>query len=229
MKKIISNDVKNYYEEIPELLKTKKHNPAFKKTQLDVPFRIILIGPSGAGKTNLIVDLIKKTNGTFQEIIIICKNKTQPLYEFLENKNPEIQFYEISNGNEIPKLDDFEKDTQKLVIFDDLISLKDQSTILDYFIRGRHNNCSCCYLTQSYYSNNKDFKRIRLQATNIFILKVSNTKDLTLILNEISLGIDKNKLLQYYRFSTQKKMDFLNIDVLNNEIKHNYLQLLHKF
>ena len=56
----------------------------------------------------------------------------------------------VSNGKIIPINDTDYEDNQKLVIFDDYVSEKNQRQIVDYFIQGRHKNCSVIYLSQSF-------------------------------------------------------------------------------
>ena len=41
-------------------------------------------------------------------------------------------------------------DNQKLVIFGDFVCEKNQKPLIEYFIRGRHKNCSVIYLSQSF-------------------------------------------------------------------------------
>ena len=51
-----------------------------------------------------------------------------------------------------------ENETQKDIIFDDFICEKYQKPLIDYFIRGRHKNCSVIYLSQSFYETPKDIR-----------------------------------------------------------------------
>ena len=69
---------------------------------------MLIIGGSGAGKTQTLMNLIRVLNGTFNNIHMITKNKKEPLYEYLESK--------VDNGLTIteeiesaPNLDDFDK------------------------------------------------------------------------------------------------------------------------
>ena len=48
----------------------------------------------------------------------------------------------VSNDKIIPIKDLDYEDNQKLVIFDDYVCEKNQREIVDYFIQGRHKNCS---------------------------------------------------------------------------------------
>jgi len=70
-------------------------------------------------------------------------------YDILEVSNDEIQPISEMNGGD-----------QKLVMFDDFVRVKNQPPLIDYFIRGRHKNCSVIYLSQSYmiYKTPKDIR-----------------------------------------------------------------------
>ena len=50
------------------------------------------------------------------------------------------------------------EDNQKLIIFDDYVCEKNQRQIVDYFIQGRHKNCSVIYLSQSFYKTPRDIR-----------------------------------------------------------------------
>ena len=135
----------NMYERIPKELLDKAENPNFHLHKLKVPFRMVVVAPSGSGKTNFVVNLIglfSKGKGTFADITIITRNKDEPLYKWLGQKSDSIQ---IKEGLEnTPQLDKFDKDENHLVIFDDLVLAKDLSKVENYYIRARKLNVSVC-------------------------------------------------------------------------------------
>ena len=224
-KKTFNNSIENYYTTLPKKFINKTHNPNYENHLLNLPCRALIIGPSGSGKNNFIMELLKRFGSTFHKIVICCRSKNQPFYELLEEKNPDsIEFYEIENGGDIPDIEQ-NKDA-KMIIFDDLLALRDQSKIKDYYIRGRHSNYSCFYLTQSYYGTNKDFKTLRIQCNYLFILKVNSMRDLNLIMSDFPLNKTKKELWDCYHLATKKKMDFLEVDVDNECLKHNFLNIL---
>ena len=55
------------------------------------------------------------------------------------------------NNDDIKPFNSLESDSQKIIIFDDFICDKNQKPLTDYFIPGRHENCSVIYLSQSFY------------------------------------------------------------------------------
>lgn len=190
----------------------KYHNPGYKRHMLSVPFRALIIGSSGAGKTNCLLELIHRFSGTFERIVICTKDKNEPLYEFLEMKlgGKGVEIYEGSEN--IPALESFKNCGQSLICFDDLVLEKDQSVISQYFIRGRKigGGVSCAYLSQSYY---KTPKVIRLQIGYLFLKKLSSKRDLTMILSEVSIGTDIKGLTALYKKATEDPLSFLLIDI----------------
>lgn len=216
-----SNKVNNFYELMPDDLKKEYHNPNFANHGLTVPFRLLLVGSSGSGKTNTLLELIRRMNDTFEQIIICCKAKCEPLYEFLASKLP-IQFFE--NGD-IPNINDF-KDGRKqtLIVFDDLVLMKDQSKIAEYFIRSRKYNMSCIYLSQSYY---KTPKVIRININYLILKKLPSTRDLKMVLNENSIGLNLKELTHIYQsIISNNKFDFLLFDLDKSQIRHNFLDII---
>lgn len=191
----------------------KQDNPNLHLHNLSVlPFRMVVVAPSGSGKTNFILNMLQKFSsgkGTFNTITIITKNKQEPLYEWLEDKTKKT--VNILEGIEnIPKLDSFNKEDQHMVIFDDLVLEKDQKKMNEFYIRGRKKGVSVCYLSQSFY---KIPKVIRTNCNYFVILKLSGKRDLNLILSEFELGVSKQELLRMYEYATKEKFNVLLIDV----------------
>ncbi len=225
----MSNTTKNFYEIIPPHLRQKVPNPDFKNHGLELPFRGLIVAASGGGKTTLVLEILSRMPRTFDKVIIVCRSKNEPLYEWLDSSaDPEtLEFFEYSTDG-LPSPDDFQNDgTQKLVVYDDLISLnsKELEPVVDMFIRGRKKGCSLLFLTQSYF---KTPKTIRLQCNLIFLKKLGSTRDLNLILSETSLGISKQELMNIYRRCTKNKGDFLLIkldkDESDGKFSHNFLE-----
>lgn len=210
--KMIEN--KNWYESIPKHLIPKYHNPYFSEHGISVPARIILVGSSGSGKTQNILDLIAKMRDTFQMIVVCCKNSDEPLYNYLKTKiePDQLVFYE---DGKIPTVKEFDvMEGQVLMIFDDLVNLKCQDKIFEHFLRGRkganNHGISYVYSTQSYFNVPK---RIRSQSTHIFLKKISGDRDLKAILQDYTLGMDAKSVVQLYKYATQRQNSFFMIDL----------------
>jgi len=198
----------NFYEKIPKKDLLQQINPHFNVHHIKLPFRMLVIGSSGSGKTNFAINLIKMMSGTFNSLTIITRNADEALYNMLKKKlKNDVQICEgLSN---IPNLDDFDKKDQHLVIFDDLINVKNQNIIQEYYLRCRKLNISVMYLSQSYF---KIPMLIRQNANYIIIIKVSSTKDLTRMLREYDCGVTKEMMIELYKHATKKKFGFLMLD-----------------
>jgi hypothetical protein len=201
----------DWYKVIPKKYILKTHNPHYDKHGISIPFRGLIVGGSGSGKTQTLVNLLKIFSGTFQNIYIITKNKDEPLYNFLEDELGDKGLKIFEGIDNAPALDEFNKKEQTLIIFDDLVLEKNQRVIEEYYIRARKLNCSVIYLSQSYYAVPLNIRR---NLTYLFIKRLQSLKDLFGILREYSLGIDKMKLKDIYDASTShNKQDFLLVDM----------------
>ena len=209
--------VKDWYGIIPSSFKCTYHNPSYNNCKIRHPFRMAIVAQSGGGKTTVITDLIYRMQNTFGLIVLCIKHADEPLYNFLRSKiKPEsIEVYENGEVPPVNKYKDF--DGQVLIIFDDLVNegRKTQDAIKEYFIRGRkgcknNQGISMAYLSQSYYGISK---MIRIQCNYIILKKLNSTKDLNLIMRDFSLGLDKEYLLELYKYCTDSMGSFLLVDI----------------
>jgi hypothetical protein len=206
------SEIINFYEKIPKDMLDTAENPNKELHNLNLPFRMVIVAPSGSGKSNFLVNLIylfcQGNKGTFETIHIITRNKDEPLYNFLSKKCESII---IKEGIEsLPPLDKFDKKTNHLVCFDDLQLLKNQDPIMNYYIRARKKNCSVIYLAQNYYQVPKV---VRCNCSYLVILKLSGARDAKMILSELGLGLDKETLMEIYEYATREKFSPLVVDM----------------
>lgn len=225
----------NFYK----LIKTPKiHNPNYKEHWIQVPFRMLICGQSGSGKTNWLLSMIKKMNNTFVHIYVCCRSKEEPLYQYIENKinvgnkttnghslkgdaQEAITFYEVQDSNDIPDLDTLER--QSLIVFDDLVSAgKDvQTKIAEYYIRARKKEVSCVYITQSYHAV---APIIRQQCNYIVLKKLSSNRNLSMILKDFPLDMTIDELKRLYASTTKGIEQFLIVDINKNEVRKNWVK-----
>ena len=119
----------------------------------------------------------------------------------------------IVSNDEIIPVDQLDNDIQRVVIFDDYVCEKIQKPLIDYFIQGRHKNCSVIYLTQSFYGCPK---AIRLNCSLFCLFDFPSSRERNLISQE--LGIDKEK----YNKATNKPYSFLYVDKPMKKVKRNF-------
>ena len=138
-----SSGVINFYEKMPRDMLDKAENPNHHLHRIKLPFRMCVSAPSGSGKSNFLVNLIhlfSQGKGTFENITIVTRNKDEPLYNFFTSKCDQIQVKEGLHS--LPTLDKMDKKSNHLVCIDDMILAKDQTPIINYYIRARKLNCS---------------------------------------------------------------------------------------
>ena len=203
-------EIIDWYSTIPKKYLLRQHNPNYEIHCIIFPFRMLIIGGSGAGKTQTFLNILHNFGNTFQNIYIITKNRDEPLYNYLSDKLSG-EGLEVREGiNNAPNLDELNKDEQTLIVMDDLVLEKNQKQLEEYFIRARKLNCSLIYISQSYYAVPQ---LIRQNLTYLVIKRLNTLNDLFRIMREYSLGVDKVKFKQLYENSTDTKQNFLLVDL----------------
>ena len=204
--------IKNFYEVMDDRFKEIPiPNPNKGLHGFDIPFRICCVAPSGSGKSNFVTNLISlfsQGRGTFGLVVIVCKDREEALYKFLASKSDQIQV--VEGLHSLPTLDTFDKEVASLVIIDDMMLEKNQEKVCQYYIRCRKKNVSIAYLAQSYFVIPKV---VRSNSNYLVLLKLSGDRDLNLILRENSLGVDKNTMLNLYKYATREKFSPFIIDI----------------
>ena len=119
----------------------------------------------------------------------------------------------ISNGAIIPIKDLAYEDNQKIIIFDDYVCEKNQKEIVDYFIQGRHKNCSVIYPSQSFYKTPRD---IRLNCSHYCIYDFPSSRKRNMISSE--LGVEPEK----FKKATKEPYSFLYVDKPRKKVKRNF-------
>ena len=196
----------------------------------DWPFRMLIIGLSGSGKTNTLLHLINNFH-PIDKIYLYAKDTDEKKYQFLINKreqagiknlNDPHAFIEYSNNMD-DVLDDINnhnknRDKKVLIIFDDMIadimrSEKFKAIVKELFIRCRKLNISIAFITQSYFRTPKD---TRLNTTHYILMKIGRTKELKNIAEENSGHLDFKDFLKIYNYCTKEPYSFMMIDTRPN-------------
>ena len=140
----------------------KEHNEKWPYIP-DHPYRILIIGGSGSGKTNALITLINEQDD-IGKMYLYAKDLSEPKYEILIKncKNTGIKhfndpnaFIECSNTMDdvYENINDYNPSTKRkiLVVFDDMIAdimtnKKFQAIIKELFIRCRKLNISIAFI-----------------------------------------------------------------------------------
>lgn len=190
-------EITNFYE-LPGVQKFMKKtiNPNYDYHKIKIEMKGCIIGSSGAGKTQTVLQIISDMPNTFNKIYIYTKAE-EALYKYLQSKLKQQLLTVSYDLNDLRNFKDEDYYGQTLVIIDDMVNEKDQRCIQELYIRGRKLGCSMLYLSQSFF---KIPKLIRLQCDYVFIIKTPNLRDLNLILTEFSLNSTKEQMANMYNY-----------------------------
>ena len=198
--------------------KQQQNTKEFTPLCLKILFDLSLLVHQAVEKTNTLLHMIYNLL-FFDEIWLFAKNLHQDKYQFLlkdfaERVDPEAGYQVIETPSEIVPLKELSVDgSQKVVIFDDYVCEKNQNEIVNYFINGRHHNCSVIYLSQSFF---KVPKNIRDTASHFcifqFLPKENKRISSDLGLTPGVLEKATNKPFSFLWYDKPKKQELKNFD-----------------
>ena len=189
----------------------------------DHPYRILITGGSGSGKTNALLNLINNQPG-IDKIYLYAKEPYEVKYQFLINKRESTglkhfsdpkTFIEYSKDmQDVHKnIDEYNVDKERKILIDfddmmaDMINNKKQNSIVtELFIRGRKLNFSFVFIIKSYF---KVLKDVRLNATHFFIMKIPNRRELQQIALDHSSDNNSKDFNKIYKKYTTEPYSFL--------------------
>ena len=181
----------------------------------DHSYGILIIGVSGSGKTNTLLNVIKEQDyhDVIDKIYLYAKNLSEPKYKYLIKTREDAGIRHVNNPNTsivcsnamdvvYEDIDNYngKRDKKVLIVFDDMIAdimtnKKFQAIIKELFIRCRKLNISLVFITQSYFSVPKD---VRLNSTHYLIMKINNKRELQNIAINHSADIDYQDFMKIY-------------------------------
>ena len=187
----------------------------------------MIIGGSGSGKTNTLLNLINEQND-IDKIYLYARDLSEPKYEYLIKKREDAGIKHLNNPNAFiecsntmddvyENIDDYNPSRKRkiLIVFDDMIAdimanRQFQAITTKLFIRCRKLNISLVFITKSYFSVPKD---VRLNSSHNLIMKINNRRNLRNIAIDDSADIDYKDFMKIYIECTKEPFNFLAIVV----------------
>ena len=182
----------------------------------------MIIGGSGSGKTNVLINLINEQND-IDRIYLYARDLSEPKDEFFIEKREDLGIKHLNDPNALiessnttddvyENIDDYNLigKRKKIIVFDDMIAdimtnKRFQAIIKELFIRCRKLNISLVFITQSYFSVPKD---VRLNSTHYLIMKINNRKQLQNIAINHFADIDYKDFIKIYRECIKEPFNF---------------------
>ena len=191
---------------------------------------IIIIGGSGKGKTNALLELIHN-QPDIDKIYMYAKDPYGDKYQFLIDKRESVGISHLSDpkafieySNDMHKvyknMDKYnpDKENKMLIVFHDMIADMINNKKIK-FNRGRKLSISLVFISQSYFKVPKD---VRNNSTHFFIMKIPNKRELQQIAINHSSDINTKDFIEIYGKCTDKPYSFLVIDTTipsNNSLR----------
>ena len=180
------------------------------------PFSMLVSGPSGAGKTNRVAELIKYKKQLISpepKAVYFCYSEWQSLYE--TDAFTGVQFIQG-----LIEIDQIDVSIPNLLIIDDLMSLlgkKDGSIISDTFTKhSHHKNLSVILITQNMFEKGPHMRNCQLNSHYQMLFK--NPRD-RLQITHLARQMYPNQvkfMLSAYNDAVAKPYGYLFIDLKQN-------------
>lgn len=226
------DNIKNWYD-IADGCGTKKKSKidkTFKNHLIKPNSMITMIGGTGSGKSTALIDMLSRMPDKFYRIIIFSGSTTdEPLLNFLQNSIDGIEL--IDNADDLPELTDLndeDKSTEKLIVFDDINNLnnKEKTKVAKWYNSSRKYGFTCVCMAQNYTNVLPQIRR----NTNYFIVfKLNDMNSINQIIKNHNVdGKNKDDIKEAYFESTAQPKNFFMIDLLSPEyrFRHNFLDIM---
>ena len=210
-----------------------------------IPIRMLLLAPSGSGKTVLLSNLILNIyRGCFERIYIFSpsvdldttwkpvKKYQEQTMKVIENDKEKL-YFDNYNPNDLEKIiatqhrvisllkkQGRNKLFSVLVVIDDFaddpVFTRQSKLLHGLFTRGRHNSISTIVSTQNFAAIHPT---IRVNATSLIVYRLRNYKELEAFVEEVSGLVTKKDLVEIYKEATKDEYSFLYINLSAKTIK----------
>lgn len=193
------------------------------------PCRLLMVGGSGQGKSNLALNMLYKPMLVFDKLYVYSSMLDQPKYKFLKRhydlldemvkKECDVEQKTIMKWQDtlegIDKiLDELDADYKNLILIDDFScapSKTEQAAIDILYTKCRHKNCSIVILTQLYFRAPAS-RPVRNNITHAILFQNYNNQELQLLQKELGSDLPRGEFKKLYNYILSKKFNFMVID-----------------
>ena len=203
------------------------------------PCRLLIVGGSGQGKSNLALNMLYKPMLVFDKLYVYSSMLDQPKYKFLKRhydlldemveKECDVKQKTIMKWTDklegIDKiLDELDSDFKNLIMIDDFScapSKQEQAAIDILYTKCRHKNCSIMILTQLYFRAPAS-RPVRNNITQAILFQNYNAAELQLLQKELGSDLPRGEFKKLYNYILSKKYNFMVIDNETDDKRKRY-------
>lgn len=202
------------------------------------PFRMYIVGASGSGKSNFMLNLLTRDEfykDYFDSILIISPTAANLDDTYRVLKLEDEHFYPVEEEvlttimeiqeSRIEEMGGKQHAPKTLVIMDDIVSYKkftNSPMLLKFAVMSRHWGISLFILSQAYH---RIPKSVRIQMTALVYFKGSNRELEVLYEDFAAPGASKKEFINTVAMATNKRYNFFFVDV-NRPHENRYRQNL---
>jgi hypothetical protein len=177
----------------------------FTSTKSQQEYQLLYHGYSnGLTKESIASIMLNQTEFKGVPISILCKK-----YADLHKQNGGISVILTDKLNDLIPPDKLDKTKKNLIVFDDCVNAKNQNILSNYYSKGRHNNCNCIYLSQSFF----DLERmIRLNSNILILFKLSQRNKSDIYNSIVGTMMDRSEFYSIADNAWSQKYRYIVVD-----------------
>lgn len=142
-------------------------------------------------------------------------------------KEQQIGITVLNTNDEVPDPSELNPKLKTIILFDDVINRKNQDAMKSYFTRGRHNNISIFYLSQSFFA--LDRRSIRMNCNFLILFRLSNIDIEHLHRDRIEMDMDLKEFKAFCKEGWKEDYGYIIIDFTSKASDRRYRHGLDKF
>jgi len=203
------------------------------------PARILMVGGSGQGKSNLALNMLYKPLLVFDRLYVFSSMIDQSKYKFLKRhydtfdkmverecdvKRKTIMRWQDTLDGIENLLNELDPEYKNMIMIDDFAcgtSKTEQNAIDILYTKCRHKNCSIMVLTQLYFRPPAS-RPVRNNVTDVYLFQNWNNAELQLLQKELGSDLPKGQFRKLYNFILSKKFNFMTIDNQTDDRRKRY-------